>query len=206
MDVENEYINIRNTVNRIFCTAEDLDRLKCHFRSAIDSERSLDRINGLSRLIRILEKRDSLNSKNIEPFQTIARFFNRQDLLDWFNNYGALRVSAEIPTQPMPLHRFQQNPNEPPVLPSLQRDPVERVIVLICSEIGQKWKDFARSLEVREGPIDELEAKYATISERAREILRFHRQNAGEQMWKMLLYDGLDRARRKDLRIEFDVK
>lgn len=82
-------------------------------------------------------------------------------------------------------------------------DPIERVYDVISTELGHRWKEFARQLELPEGSIDNLEsAHHRRIPPIVREILINHRARSDQRFWKMKLFDALDNCRRKDLSLK----
>nr|CAI5869637.1 unnamed protein product [Callosobruchus analis] len=86
------------------------------------------------------------------------------------------------------------------VLPEISADPDRHVFEEISSQIGKKWKDFARALGIGEGHIDELQTTYSYRTfEIVMEVLKYHKNSSDERYWKLSLYRALEKARRNDL-------
>ncbi|GLV38800.1 hypothetical protein CBL_05799 [Carabus blaptoides fortunei] len=62
----------------------------------------------------------------------------------------------------------------------------DKVHELILSEIGVKWVEFARALDIKE------------------DVLTLHMTNVHPREWKFTLVEALTKARRNDLRREVD--
>lgn len=78
----------------------------------------------------------------------------------------------------------------------------ECIFKLISTEIGVRWKDLARNLNVPEAEIDKLAATDSTqISERVRHVLRYFETNCmGNAQFKATtLIRALQLSRRRDL-------
>lgn len=89
------------------------------------------------------------------------------------------------------------------VLSNNQPNLYQRINELVATDIGNKWKDFARALNIKEGKIDELDEKYRSIPDRVYNILQFHRSNprcTNERNYVLSIANALTKARRNDLR------
>lgn len=78
-----------------------------------------------------------------------------------------------------------------------------RINTIIANEIGKKWKDFARALNIKEGKIDELELNHSELYERVIAVLNIHRSQfvvSSNRALESAVLNGLTSARRNDLR------
>ncbi|KAJ8934759.1 hypothetical protein NQ314_013204 [Rhamnusium bicolor] len=195
MTGDRNYKHICDRLGNVFCPDHKLSLIKEHFSENIDSPRRFDRINNIAKLLRILEKRDCLSTEEISPLKYIARELQDNNIIALIEAYESYDKSPQVP-----ISNERNVKNR--VIPQIEVDPIERVYRLICSEIGQKWKDLARALSVPEGQIDDLEHRYLRISDMTREVLLFHREASDERYWKVKLCNGLTVARRNDLRLQ----
>lgn len=84
-------------------------------------------------------------------------------------------------------------------------DVVNKVHELILSEIGVKWVEFGRALNVKESKLDQLKMKYCNQTESCvKDVLAFHMENVHPREWKFMLVEALTKARRNDLRREVE--
>ncbi|RZC33371.1 uncharacterized protein BDFB_010838 [Asbolus verrucosus] len=206
MSSDSTYPTIYNKIANIRCSDVELKNVKFIFESEINSKRRFDAIRSLTDLLRVLEKRDSLNPDKVGPLRVIAKEFQKSSvlhLLDCYNGGHSTNTSYNNNDT-----RYVYNREEFPVLPKIPADPKMRAYRLIATNIGQKWKDFARVLKIPEGHIDDLGSAYNNTAERVYEILRYHEQN-DRLLWRSNLLSALSDARRKDLRDEvqriFDI-
>ncbi|XP_018577478.1 fas-associated death domain protein [Anoplophora glabripennis] len=205
MTKEEKYSHLRNTLIGISCRDNELNILKQHFRNEIFSDRRYDRIHNLMNLIKILEKRDVISPNDISSLGYIANVLQNNDIIELINHFNVptqaepVRQNVAAPVEPMNQNVGPAN-NIGRVLPVIDTDPTGRVYDLICREIGQKWKDFARALKIGEGYIDQLEYQHrSNIEEITRQVIIYHRQICDPPYWKYKLTQALDEARRKDL-------
>lgn len=75
----------------------------------------------------------------------------------------------------------------------------QRIIDAVVDNIGIHWRDLARSLEIKEKIIDELEHSNNKIEERAKTIMDMYQKMADSQNWFFELCDALETSRRRDL-------
>ncbi|XP_060532861.1 uncharacterized protein LOC132705914 [Cylas formicarius] len=156
-----------------------------HFETDINSIRRLDSINTVGDLIDVLESRDVLGPNNIDNLIYIVTAVNREN------------PDSEIQRAVQELHHHDRMEG---VIPRVERHPIERVHQLIINEIGFKWKQLARELDIPEGIIDSLESMHrGNFVEMVREVLNFHRDNAPDYSWRTKLQRALTEARRNDL-------
>lgn len=78
-----------------------------------------------------------------------------------------------------------------------------RINSIIATEIGRKWKEFARALNVKEGKIDELEVNHSELYGRVIAVLEIHKTQSVlscNRARVSAILNGLTTARRNDLR------
>lgn len=88
-------------------------------------------------------------------------------------------------------------------MPDNHQDLYQTINELVATDIGNKWKDFARALNIKEGKIDELDEKYRSIPDRVYKILQLHRSNpvnTNRAKYILSVSHALTKARRNDLR------
>ncbi|XP_076269342.1 fas-associated death domain protein [Rhynchophorus ferrugineus] len=172
-------------------TRSQLEMLKNHFRLKINSRRTLSRIDTARGLFRLLEKRDLLCPENETTL----------------NEIRCLVKPNNFKTQETIQHPIDNRLHSTRVLPSVPRSLIEKVNTVIRSEIGAKWKEFARALSITEGYIDRLESQHrGNISDMVQEILTFEHERDFPNMdlWQIRLKHALEEARRKDLSRRID--
>lgn len=83
-------------------------------------------------------------------------------------------------------------------------DQQRAIFNLLTREIGKKWRDFGRGLELAEGDLDEIELKFSVdLKSRILEILkRFANDNSESIIFLQKLMNALTLARRNDLKRE----
>ncbi|KAK4886946.1 hypothetical protein RN001_003217 [Aquatica leii] len=168
------------------CSNQDMSILKHMFAKQINSIRRLDNIRNVHDLVNILEKRNVLNSRNFKCFQEITAALN----INKFDHYFG--------------RSYDRKPVESTASSVKHNSQKEQIYELICNELGIKWKDFARALEISDAKIDEMEERYRLMSERIRKILMFHENSLSSVTWLPLL-EALSKSRRNDLRIKIET-
>ncbi|XP_050309656.1 uncharacterized protein LOC126745718 [Anthonomus grandis grandis] len=199
-----QYTKIRDRLCQLGgnCALKSLQFLKTTFKEDINSQRVFERIQDISYLFRILEKRDCIGPNHKKNLSIMIREIGPED--EYINRiwYG-----REVPNLSVfnsgAANRTQENRVIPPVI----RDVTDRVNQLIKMQIGIKWKELARGLGISEGIIEQLENKHRyDLSEAIHEVLRNHQETCynNEERWRVDLQRALDRARRRDLIEEMD--
>lgn len=92
-------------------------------------------------------------------------------------------------------------------MPPVPKSVIQKVNTLIRTEIGSKWKEFARALSVQEGLIDKLESQYrGNIYDMVQEVLKYEEEKylPNMDLWQSRLKNALEEARRKDLSKKID--
>nr|CAH7740955.1 unnamed protein product [Callosobruchus chinensis] len=185
------YQHAFNALSSTRCSLPKLRRIKETYKDQIDSERQFERIATVEDLLKTLEKRDCISD---DVFKHICTVLNRIDIIKAIETG---RIS-ERDTIRVPAQEASNGTSQ--VLPEVPADPDCHVFEVISSQIGKKWKDFARALHIGEGHIDELQATYRERTyEIVMEILKYHKKSSDERHWKILLYSALEKARRGDL-------
>ncbi|CAH0556593.1 unnamed protein product [Brassicogethes aeneus] len=200
MAYNDEYSVLRQKITSLRCSPDILSSLKEIFSSSINSKREMEFIGNLSDLISILEKRYHLHRDNIEVFKIIAENLQRHDLKNLIRNYGYVQhIVPEI------SHGVSNNnPEISPIFLPIHPDLKQRVYDKIRSEIGTRWKEFARYLNIKEGQIDQLNLKYSTVDESTLEVLKYHERICEPHKLRTALCNALSAARRNDLKIEVE--
>lgn len=75
----------------------------------------------------------------------------------------------------------------------------DRIMRTVVGEIGSFWKDLARSLNIREHVIDEIDHNHKTLATKAKKMMEKYDSLADKQKWFFVLCDSLDRIHRRDL-------
>ncbi|KAF2903816.1 hypothetical protein ILUMI_02368 [Ignelater luminosus] len=198
----NTYNHIKSEVTQRckMCSGENFIVLKQQFRDDINSARRLDNIRNVQDLIQVLEKRNVVSQHNINVFIKIATTTQQPGLLLWINTQIDLS-KRDTSSQTAPNSNYNNaGDNNQPVLNLQHRSRRNQIFDCIVEQIGYKWKDLARNLDIVEGRIDELEERYKTIAERTRQILLYH-ETLYPETWLPLLLEALNRSRRNDLRL-----
>ncbi|EFA04650.1 Fas (TNFRSF6)-associated via death domain [Tribolium castaneum] len=184
-----------NEIASIRCPSEQLKILKERYQTVINSNRRLENIRSLSELIKVLEKRNYLNSSNTQALSDIASEFKQPEVLHSLRN-------VQIEDNHVNCNACNSHsPEEYSGFVRIPKSTKDRVYKCIAEGIGQKWTDFARALGIPEGDIDDLNTVRST-SARAYKILAFHEQNCDRYRWRSKLLEALTDARRKDLRLK----
>ncbi|XP_031340506.1 FAS-associated death domain protein-like isoform X2 [Photinus pyralis] len=170
------YTQLRNEVMHYsaLCSIQTLNLLKHLFADRVNSIRRLDNVYNVGDLLNALEKR------NIVDLQCLSEIL------------GVLN----------PPNSRQQNYTQPAannIEPDVSRR--KEIYDIICSEIGMKWKDFARSLNFSEANVQEVEETDRLFSDRLRKVLACYENmhNGANWSWTPVL-DALSKCRRNDLR------
>lgn len=190
------YKYFRSKILNKKCTPEDVHTLKLRFAADINSKRRLEEIETMSQLIDVLLKRDILSETNLEPLKYILNQLNDCDNLNEIQNIPEIRGMYVM----LVFDIFFTLIFVLLVLPSVPDDIKERVYEVIMANIGSKWSDLARALNINEGRIDELGEVHKRISDRVREILCYYEKFCDQRRWKSGLLEALTTARRNDLR------
>ncbi|XP_019874832.1 FAS-associated death domain protein [Aethina tumida] len=183
--LEYKYQEMRNKLTNTQCSRDTLNSVKMSLWREINSKRDLDRIETMNDLVTVLEKRLCLHSGDTHLMDDIA------DLM------GISILTIRQNPQP-------SSPGHPSIFQEVNRDILIRVQDKICNEIGKYWKEFARQLGISEGKIDELDAKFKSISEMTRQVLQYHIQTCEKNRLRTTICDALMRAKRNDLRKEIE--
>ncbi|XP_044268386.1 uncharacterized protein LOC123013723 [Tribolium madens] len=187
MSTNSNYKMVCNEISSIRCSSEQLKILKERYQTVINSTRRLEHIRSLSELIKVLEKRDYLNSGNTKILIDIASELKQPQLLQSLNS---LQLNDN--------HVNQEHSG----FARIPKSAKDRAYKCIAEGIGKKWNDFARALGVLEGDIDHLDRNVRSISARVYKILAFHEQNCDKFRWHSKLLEALGEARRQDLRLK----
>ncbi|XP_066261650.1 uncharacterized protein [Euwallacea similis] len=199
-----KYLRIKSILLDLECSGERLESLKAHFKEEINSERSFEYIISLHILWKTLEKRDILNSRQEQALQIIidkvASQYERENIMRILNNtteWEGLGHSSNIPTNSRVI------PSVPDILVESINDEVKR-------NIGAKWKELARGLNIPEGTIDDLECRYKFAAQgmemMIHRVLQSHLERSGSnfEYWRAGLQQALRKARRTDLSENID--
>lgn len=228
------YIELYRRVKEFNCTDQTLNDLKVLFKSDINSNRRYYSIQTLNDLIQILEKRDVINVHNYDALLKIYGVLNlHNDTLNTGHISDINRnISDTLYLNPN-TSNIIQNPNNSNAsafnfnLNSSQlinqasvcknkccqsmgcfryeeNTCTKEAYQLICEEIGSKWKDLARALDIREADIDDLE-RCSRIYDRTMKVLLKHEKISRNKFeWACNLKNALQKARRGDLRIKIE--
>ncbi|XP_031340504.1 FAS-associated death domain protein-like isoform X1 [Photinus pyralis] len=186
------YTQLRNEVMHYsaLCSIQTLNLLKHLFADRVNSIRRLDNVYNVGDLLNALEKR------NIVDLQCLS------EILGVLNPPNSRQQNY---TQPA-ANNIDLNPHIRNVTrETLTAEPdVSRrkeIYDIICSEIGMKWKDFARSLNFSEANVQEVEETDRLFSDRLRKVLACYENmhNGANWSWTPVL-DALSKCRRNDLR------
>ncbi|KAL3274243.1 hypothetical protein HHI36_015653 [Cryptolaemus montrouzieri] len=164
-----------------------LEELKESFKADINSNRAYFKVQTFKDLMKILEKRDVLNMECLNPLQkieSVLRFYFSGDSQDLQLKSPASDFQDLVLNSPVsPLNRNPLSDDNDDDDSRILCNPKvkKRVYELIGTEIGRKWRDFGRELNLRESALEELEEKYKTIKDRTYAILLFHEKNCDER-------------------------
>lgn len=75
----------------------------------------------------------------------------------------------------------------------------QQIYKIIATEIGRKWKDLGRELEITEGILDKIELEENNIGERVYKILKEFEEYCPLHQRSAKLNQALIECRRKDL-------
>ncbi|XP_066147405.1 fas-associated death domain protein [Euwallacea fornicatus] len=198
-----KYYRIKTILLDLECPRERLESLKVYFKEDINSERTFERIISLNILWKTLEKRDVLNSRQEQVLQVIidkvASQYERENIMRILNHTEWETLG----------HRGNIQANSR-IIPPIPNTLVERINEEVKNNIGVKWKELARGLNVPEGKIDELEFRYKFAVEgmymMIHSVLQSHLERSGSNFehWRVGLQQALRKARRTDLSENID--
>ncbi|CAH0407777.1 unnamed protein product [Chilo suppressalis] len=191
--------------------SESLSVLKELFRNDINSPRKYEKITSIGQLLRILEVRDVLSENNIQPLKVIALELSNNRLLgriqeyeqshvpvQCMNYYGQLAAAGENnlnSPQRQPLQSVSSNLNT-----AMSEQKIKRIKQALVEDIGTFWKDLARSLNIKESKIEEINDDYNKVTMKAKCVLEFYLENkADPQTWFYDICEALEYCKRKDL-------
>lgn len=250
--IQNSYQQLKAHViehaTRRQLSADVVTDLKLSFEKQINSKRRVSCIDSVEELIRILEKRNEINSFKVDILEKIirtigadkARYLSHCELISDANsdmNVNTLsNPSASVPQDVdnygYPTQGWCPNENERhshvninnthvnnhmPSAEDTQRQQCNHhysvhnihnhnhrrlkseVIELICSDIGYKWKDLARSLEIKEGIIYDIDTAYRINAVKCRSMLEEYENTIKPCELNSKLLTALVKARRRDL-------
>ncbi|XP_033219312.1 uncharacterized protein LOC117174232 isoform X4 [Belonocnema kinseyi] len=156
--------------------SEALIKLKENFREVIGFKRDFNRICDFASLFTILKKRDELSYNKLEPFKISSDIIGDKFLRDKILKFEEKWQGNEF------------------------RDLYENALKRISERIGNRWRDMARNLDIREYDIDAIDAKYERdLKEKAYQALIVAQAESDPRRWKSNLMRALVEARRKDL-------
>ncbi|XP_033219137.1 uncharacterized protein LOC117174232 isoform X2 [Belonocnema kinseyi] len=184
--------------------SEALIKLKENFREVIGFKRDFNRICDFASLFTILKKRDELSYNKLEPFKISSDIIGDKFLRDkilkfeekWQGNefrdlYENAAHSSKATSSNMPGYPYNS---------TRETEMGKRALKRISERIGNRWRDMARNLDIREYDIDAIDAKYERdLKEKAYQALIVAQAESDPRRWKSNLMRALVEARRKDL-------
>ncbi|CAG9785045.1 unnamed protein product [Diatraea saccharalis] len=207
-----EYSHLREQVIKSFSENERhgqlLSSLKELFREKINSPRRFEEITTIGQLLRILEIRDALSENNIQPLKDIVhRLPSNSRLLQRIIEYE----QSHVPVEPINYYASEHLPQQSHRAPvesfvtnnlntTMSEKKVQRIKQTIIEDIGVFWKDFGRSLGIKENTIDEINEDYRKVPMKAKQVLEIYLETkADSKTWFYDICEALESSRRKDL-------
>lgn len=89
MSIYSKYKILCTEVSALHCSKEQFEILKDRYKEVINSNRRFENVNSLPHLLKILEKRDYLNSNNIQVLIDIASDLRKSSLVQKLKQYEA---------------------------------------------------------------------------------------------------------------------
>ncbi|XP_049942262.1 fas-associated death domain protein [Schistocerca serialis cubense] len=200
----NTYIQLKESIisKSNYVSPPELNNFVLEYAQIINSKRRCSSIKNLEELICLLEKRDYISPDNVKPLLCIRdRIRDPQRLHSFSNNGDSISNGIDDDFYGRQMSNSTESQND--VFRTRSLPP--RVLELVSEEIGRKWKDLARQLGLREGKMNEIEARYPNnLKERVYACLAMFQENNPDGMEKKLL-KALEKARRKDLRDQVEA-
>lgn len=184
------YEEVKCRILNAECQDEQLKYLVFKFKDDIKSQRRCDSIQNTADLITILERRDVLDDQSL---CYIAEFLNCAI---------ETQTNQQIPSTICTERMNNAAPYEP------INSKHNKINNIIATEIGVKWKQFARALNIKESTIDQLGLRNENdVHESVIAVLTIHRSqfplNSG--LCELEILNALTSARRNDLRKKIET-
>ncbi|XP_076662160.1 fas-associated death domain protein isoform X1 [Halictus rubicundus] len=197
-----------------------LNAIKDYYKPFINSNRRFSQIKNLSTLIKILEKRDTLNFRNIEPLVDISsNFLNDARISTLIKDYKSYLENTRN-SKSCDMNQDENVKEEQKTEPSQdtasssqkhlinfktrleQEEELKKMVLSQTSErIGRSWRDTVRYLGIPEYQIDVIGNKYPfDMKEQSYQALSLCISEYCSDDWKLSLIRALERARRRDLK------
>ncbi|XP_076662163.1 fas-associated death domain protein isoform X2 [Halictus rubicundus] len=184
------------------------------------THKRFSQIKNLSTLIKILEKRDTLNFRNIEPLVDISsNFLNDARISTLIKDYKSYLENTRN-SKSCDMNQDENVKEEQKTEPSQdtasssqkhlinfktrleQEEELKKMVLSQTSErIGRSWRDTVRYLGIPEYQIDVIGNKYPfDMKEQSYQALSLCISEYCSDDWKLSLIRALERARRRDLK------
>ncbi|GIY01403.1 death domain-containing protein [Caerostris darwini] len=152
-----------------------LEQVKEHFAGLINSKRALSKANSLNCVLRLLEERDKLHSKNVTCLQALAEILNIEKIKTLVYYYEKIyfdyleedcRVCGESTNYQQEILPLTPQVNRQSTVMSnnniIQVSDLTEALRNISVQIGKEWPLLARELGIAEGHIEQIRRNYSS--------------------------------------------